>query len=173
MFYIHQSIDIDVNLRVQAAWSSWRKLSSILYDRKTPLRLKPKVHEAIIRPALTYGSEWCAMKVNNKMNTATTEMRMIRGILGVSRRDHIRNDEIRRILHLSPIDEIMCSGRRRWYGHVHRRDANNATGRVKDLAIPGNRRGRPKKTCHQHMNEDMASVDTVTLDRKEWREGQG
>ena len=42
------TIDKDVDLRVQAAWSSWRKLTGILYDRKIPLRLKAKVYEAII-----------------------------------------------------------------------------------------------------------------------------
>ena len=80
------TIDKDVDLRVQAAWSSWRKLTGVLYDRMIPLRLKAKVYEAIIRPALTYGSECWAMKVTNKRKIATTEMRMLRGILGVSRR---------------------------------------------------------------------------------------
>ena len=41
------TIDSDVDLRVQAAWSSWRKLAGVLYDRKIPLRLKAKVYEAI------------------------------------------------------------------------------------------------------------------------------
>ena len=157
------TIDRDVDLRVQAAWSSWRKLTGVLYDRKIPLRLKAKIYETIIRPALTYGSDCWAMKV----------MRMLRGILGVSRRDHMRNEEIRRILHLSPIDEVMRSGRLRWFGHVQRRDATNVTRRVMELAIPGTRRrGRPKKTWHQHMKEDMAGVgvtQAVALDRKEWR----
>ena len=98
------TIDKDVDLRVQAAWSSWRKLTGVLYDRKTPLRLKAKVYEAIIRPALTYGSECWAMKVTNKRKIATTEMRILRGILGVSRREHMRNEDIRRILHITPID---------------------------------------------------------------------
>ena len=84
------TIDRDVDIRVRAAWSSWRKLTGVLYDRKIPLRLKAKVYEAIIRPALTYGSECWATKVTNKRNIATTEMRMLRGILGVSRRDHMR-----------------------------------------------------------------------------------
>ena len=48
---------IDRDLRARAALSSWRKLTGVLYDRKIPLRLKAKVYEAIIRPALTYGSE--------------------------------------------------------------------------------------------------------------------
>ena len=134
------TIDRDVDLRVQAAWASWRKLTGVLYDRKIPLRLKAKIYETIIRPALPYGSECWAMKVTNKRKIATTEMRMLRGILGVSRRDHMRNEEIRRILHLSSIDEVMRSGRLRWFGHVHRRDATNVTCRVMELAIPRTRR---------------------------------
>ena len=150
------TIDRDVDLRVHAAWSRWRKLTGVSYDRKTPIRHKSKIYEAIIRPALTYGGECWAMKVTNKRKIATTEMRLLRGILGVSIRDHVRNEEFRRILHLAPIDEVMRSGRLRWFGHVHRRDANNVTRRVMELAIPGTRRrGRPKKTCHQQMKEDM------------------
>ena len=97
------------------------------------------------------------------------------GILGVSRRDHMRNEEIRRILHVSPIDEVMRGGRLRWFGHVQRRDANNVTRRVMELAIPGRptrRRGRPKKTWHQHIKDGMAGVGVnqdLVLDRQEWR----
>ena len=98
---------------------------------------------------------------------------MLRGILGVSRRDHVRNEEIRRILHVSPIDEVMRGGRLRWFGHVQRRDADNVTRRVMELAIPGTRRrGRPKKTWHQQIKDDMTCVGVtqdVALDRKEWR----
>ena len=115
--------DRDVDLRVRAAWSSWRKVTGVLYDRKIPLRLKAKVFEAIIRPALTFGSECCAMEVTNERNIATTDMRMLPGIVGVSRRDHMRNEEIRRILHVSPIDEVMRGGRLRSFGHVQRREA--------------------------------------------------
>jgi len=107
--------------RWTAAWSSWRKLSGVLYDKKMPLILKSKVYEIIISPALTYGSECWPMKTNNKRTTATTEMRMLRGILGVSKLAHIPNEEIRRLLNLPPIDEIMRSGRLRWFGLVKRR----------------------------------------------------
>ena len=167
------TINRDVDLRVRAAWSSWRKLTGVLYDRKIPLRLKAKVYEAIIRPALTYGSECWAMKVTNKRKIATTEMRMLRGILGMSRRDHMRNEEIRCMLHISPIDKVMRCGRLRWFGHVQRRDADNVTRRVMNLAIPGTRRrGRPKKTWNQQLKDDMTAVGVtqdMALDRTEWR----
>ena len=167
------TIDKDVDLRVQAAWSSWRKLTEVRYDRKIHLRLKTKVYEAIIRPALTYGSECWAKKVTNKRTIATTEMRMLRGILGVSRGEHMRNEEIRRILHITPIDEVIRSDRLRWFGHVQRRDANCVTRRVMNLAIPGTRRrGRSQKTWHQQIKDDMMGVGVthdVALDRNEWR----
>ena len=97
------TIDSDVDLRVQAAWSSWRKLTGVMYDRKIPLRLKAKIYETIIRPALTYGSECWAMKVTNKRKIATTEMRMLRGIIGVSTRDH--NAKRRDSTHITPFIE--------------------------------------------------------------------
>ena len=38
------TIDRDVDLRMRAAWSSWRKLTGVLYDRKILLRLKAKIY---------------------------------------------------------------------------------------------------------------------------------
>ena len=103
-----------------------------------------KVYEAIIIPALTCERMLRAMKVNNKRKIATTEVRMLRGILGVLRRDHMRNNDIRRILHFSRT--MLYSGRLRWFGNVQRRYENTVTRRAMDLAIPGTRRrGRPRR----------------------------
>ena len=66
----------------------------------------------------------------------------------------MRNEEIRRILHVSPIDEVMRGG------HLGLDMSRaNVTRRVMDLAIPGTRRrGCPKKTWHQEINDDMTGV---------------
>ena len=81
---------------------------------------------------------------------------------------------IRRILHITSIDEVMRCGRLRWFGHVQRRDADNVTRRVMNLAIPGTRRrGRPKKTWNQQLKDDMTAVGVtqdVALERNEWRQ---
>ena len=42
--YLGSVINKDGTLRVQAAWSSWGKLTGVLYDRKIPLRPKAKVY---------------------------------------------------------------------------------------------------------------------------------
>ena len=90
VIYKDDTIDRDVDLRVQAAWSSWRKLFGVLCNRKIPLKLKAKVYEVMIRAALTYGSECWVMKVNNKRKIANTEMRMLRGILSVETGSHAK-----------------------------------------------------------------------------------
>ena len=93
------------------------------------------------------------MKVNNKRDIATTEMRMLRGILGVSRRDHMRNEEIRRILHLSPIDEVLRSGRLRWFGYTCPKQRYEQRQLSDDG--PGNTRYQTTRTPQ----EDMAPTD--------------
>ena len=80
------TVERDLDHRVQAAWSSSRNLTGVLYDRTIPLRLKAKAYEAIIRPALTCGSECWTLEVTNKRKIAITETGMLRGILGLSRR---------------------------------------------------------------------------------------
>ena len=69
-------------------------LSGVMCDRKMPVELKDKVFKAIIRPAMTYGSECWAVKKKdeNKLNSA--EMRMLRWTRGKTRLDHIRNEDV-------------------------------------------------------------------------------
>ena len=90
------------------------EIDHVMYEQNIPARLKSNVYVAITRMVLMYGSECWAMKVNNKGNIAITEMRMLRGTFGVSRRDHMRNEESRRMQHLAPIDEVIRRGRLRW-----------------------------------------------------------
>ena len=85
----------------------------------------------------------------------------------------MRNEEIRRILQLAPIDKVNTQWPSSWFGHVLRRDADNVTRRVMELVVPGTRRrGRPKKTWHQHINDDMVGLGValeIALKRKGWR----
>ena len=89
----------DVNNRIRIGWMKWKKVSGVICDRKMPVELKDKVFKTIIRPAMTYGSECCAVKKKdeNKLNSA--EMRMLRWARGKIR--------------LDPTSEMKTSGRKR------------------------------------------------------------
>ena len=88
-------IDTDISHRIQAGWTKWRSSSGVLCDRKVPLKVKGKYYKVAVRPALLYGSECWAVKHNHVKKMEVAEMRMLRWMCGITRRDRIRNEEIR------------------------------------------------------------------------------
>jgi hypothetical protein len=48
-------------------------------------------------------------------------MRMLRWICGHTRRDRVRNDDIRERLGVAPVEGKLMQHRLRWFGHIQRR----------------------------------------------------
>jgi hypothetical protein len=93
---------------------------------------------------MMYGAECWATKGQHiqKMNVA--EMRMLCWICGHTRKDRIRNDDIRDKLGVAPIQEKLVQHRLRWFGHIQRRPPE-ASVRSGILSRPENtRRGRDR-----------------------------
>ena len=81
-------IEKEVSFRIQCGWNNWRKVSGVICDRRVPVTVKGKVHEAMVRPAMTYEFEEAPLKkYEEKMDVV--EMKMLRWMVGVTRRDRI------------------------------------------------------------------------------------
>jgi hypothetical protein len=52
---------------------------------------------------------------------SVAEMQMLRWICGHTRKDRIRNDDIRDKLGITPIEEKLVQHCLRWFGHIQRR----------------------------------------------------
>ena len=61
----------DVNNRIIIGWMKWKEVSGAMCDTKMPEELKDKVFKTktIIRPAMTYGSEFWAVKKKDEKQT--------------------------------------------------------------------------------------------------------
>jgi hypothetical protein len=79
---------------------------------------------------------------------------------GHTRRDRVRNDDIRDRVEVAPIEEKLIQHRLRWFGHVKRRspEAPARSGVLKRADNVKSGRGRPKLTWDE----------SVKRDRKEW-----
>ncbi|RCV29437.1 hypothetical protein SETIT_6G013500v2 [Setaria italica] len=99
----------------------WRQASGILYDERVPLKLKGKFYRTAIRPTMLYGAECWHTKIRHVQQISVAEMRMLRWICGHTKRDRVRNEDIRDRLGVAPIEEKLIEHRLRWSGHVQRR----------------------------------------------------
>ena len=88
---------------------------------------------------MLYGAECCAMRKKEDDLLRRMEMRMLRRILGVSSKDKIRNEEIRKRCGVIDIIEKVREERMRWYSHVGRKDAAEHVRNIMEMEIKGNR----------------------------------
>ena len=147
------------------------EVSRVMCDRKMPVALKGKVFKKILRPAMTYGSEYRAVKKKdeNKLNSA--EMRMLRWARGKTRLDHIRNEDIRRAAYVKPVENTFLKKKKlKWFGHCLRREPNHICAKSLRLEVSGRRsRGRPKKRWRDNIMEHMKKYQ-LTEDMAQYRE---
>ncbi|MCJ8736954.1 hypothetical protein PDJAM_G00018110 [Pangasius djambal] len=163
----------EVKKRVQAGWNGWRKVSGVLCDRKISGRIKGKVYETVVRPAMLYGLETVSLRKRQESELEVAELKMLRFSLGVTRLDRIRNEYIRGTAHVGCLGDKVREARLRWFGHVQRRESEYIVRRMLDMELPGRRqRGRPKRRYMEVINEYIklvgASVEDAE-DRDRWR----
>ena len=130
--------------------------SGVLCDKRIPQKLKDKFYRTAIRPAMLYGAEYWPTK-RHVQQISDAKMRMLRWICGHTRRDRVRNDDIRDRLGVAPIEEKLVQHRLRWFGHVQQRppEAPVHSGILGQDSNMKRDRGRPKLTWIEAIKEDL------------------
>ncbi|KAM1889548.1 hypothetical protein ACFX13_047518 [Malus domestica] len=154
----NEELDGDFNHRIQAGWMKWKSASGVL----------------AIRPAMLYGTECWAVKHQHVHKMGVAEMRMLRWMCGHTRKDKIRNEDIRGKVGVAGIEGKMRENRLRWFGHVQRRPTDAPIRRGDyGTEVQGLRgRGIPRKTLEETLRKDLEYLDLtedMTQDRTQWR----
>ena len=155
-------------------------LQPILRDRLISKEVKKTIYNTILKPILLYGSESWVLTTKDESRLQAAEMKVIRTIMGKTKKDRIRSEVLRRELGVSPLlKDIQLNGLR-WLGHVQRMDASRIPRMAYDWRPEGRRpAGRPRKRWKDGMQEvltynrmgrlDRLEEEGVFLDRQEWR----
>jgi hypothetical protein len=100
------------------------------------------------------------------------EMKFLREIIGKTRRDRIRNDDIREQLKVDDIKTDIEKNRLRWYGHVMRMAGERIPKKTLEMKLRGRRpRGRPKTRWMDQVLRDVEKGEE--MDAGETRQGMG
>ena len=86
--------------------------------------------------------------------------------------DHIRNEDIRKEVHVKPVATFLENKRLKWFGHCLRLERNHICAKSLRLEVSGRRsRGRPKKRWGGQLKGDMKKyqlTEDMAQDRKYW-----
>ena len=126
-------------------YRAWGVMKSVLSNRGLGINAKKCLYEGIIVPTALYGAEAWGMRSAERRKVKVLEMKCLRSLVGVSRMDRVRNEEVRRRAGIER--ELVSRGDQRvlrWFRHVERMDEHRMARRVLMAEISGGRaRERP------------------------------
>jgi len=96
------------------------------------------------------------MTSEHRRKIVTTEMKCLRRILGVSLKDRIRNEDIRKMVGTTPILTYIKKQQVNWFAHISRLPTNSAPQMAMVHKHNGYKaRGRPRKRWTTEISEAL------------------
>ena len=146
--------------------------------RSLQLECVTVLHESLLEPILTYGSETMIWREKEGSRIRAVQMDNLRGLLGIRRMDKVPNARIRQLCGVTKgVDEKIDEGVLRWFGHVERMENDRIAKRVYVGECAGSRSvGRPRKRwidtvkdCLRKRGLDVREARRMVHNRSVWR----
>jgi hypothetical protein len=123
---------------------------------------------------MLYGVECWPTERWHVQQLSVAEMRMLRWICGNTRRDRVRNDDIRERLGVALVEEKLVQHHLRWFGHIQRRPAEAPvhSGVIRRSGNEKRDRWRPNLIWEESVKRDLKDwciTKELALDRREWK----
>ena len=128
----------DVVHRMNEGYRAWGALKSVLSNRGLGIKAKKCLYEDVIVPTALYRAEELGMRSAERRKVNVLEMKCLRSLVGVSRIDRVRNEEVRRRAGIER-ESVNRADQRilRWVGHVERMDDYRIARRVLMVEVSG------------------------------------
>ena len=128
-FDCDNGVEKTVRGRIDAAWLSWRNISSLLRNNMMPLKYRSGIYDACIRPVLLYESETWALTHKLVETLVRNESKMLRRLVGIKFSGQ-RGNPLVGIYGIPRLEIRLRSQRLRWFGHILRKPKNSLTLKV-------------------------------------------
>src|SRR5699024_1416738 len=161
----------------QASLVSREPWKPVVGNARLSQAAKLAVYHSLFKSTLTYGQESWILTERTRSRVQATEMRFLRRILGITRRDRVRNVVVRENLNIESLLLEVERAQLRWFGHVLRMPHERTVRRILN-AVPSSRRpvGRPPIRWMDQVESlclraglNAADIQTLADDRAEWK----
>ena len=171
--------EVEIKSRIAKYNRNVGMMHPLLRDVHIPRKCKIIIYQSILKPILLYGSEVWSLTSKTESQLQAAEMRVLRTIRGVTRRDRMRNSQIRAELQVVPLLEDIERNKLRWYGHVMRMTDDRKPKKYLQWRPAGRRPvGRPRRRWIEGVGSALTARGTSLgeveesrryEDRGEWR----
>ena len=159
--------------RVRSAWKNFRELLPVLTNKGISLRARGHAYNACIRSILLYASETWPVKSEDINRLIRSDNAMVRWICSVKLSDRKSMKELRNMVGISEVEDVVRYNRLRWFGHTQRMEEENWPRKIIEFDIGGKlQQGGQRKRWIHNINRDMDHLHInkhLTQDRVEWR----
>ncbi|MCP4272649.1 MAG: hypothetical protein GY781_11890, partial [Gammaproteobacteria bacterium] len=137
---------IEVCQRVNEGCKVLGACKRVFKCRSLNMNAKKALYEGVIVPTVLYGAEAWGLRVAERRRSNVFEMKCLRSMIGVTRMDRLRIEEVRRKTNVTRevagrVDMQVL----RWFGHMGRMDDGSMTKRVLKAGVTGRgARGRAR-----------------------------
>src|ERR1044072_3697284 len=166
----------EVAVRISKAVKVFNALYHPLWKRKqVSVVTKMAIYRAAVLPTLLYGSETWVLGVKEISRLEVFQMKCLRTIIGVTKFDHKRNEDVREQTGQCTVEELVRRCRLRWLGHVARMGEDRLPPRLLYGSLEGKaKRGRPVGRWKDMIEADLKKTKVtrwynVVQDRASWR----
>ena len=124
--------------KMNEVYRAWGALKSVLSNRGLWIKAKKCLYEGAIVATALYGAEAWGMRSAKTRKVYVLEMKCLRSLLGVSRMDRVRNEEVR--IRAGIERELASRADQRvlrCFGHVERMDEYRMARRVLMVEVSG------------------------------------
>jgi hypothetical protein len=164
------AISRELARRCKAGWVSYASIATVVKTTNDQ-KLRAQLFNSTVLPAMIYGSETWSLTKADRMKLSVTERAIERRMIGVTRLDHVTNEQLRRQTQVKDVVEEAEKAKLRWAGHLIRRDDGRWTRAVTEWWPQEVTRplGRPPTRWSDSIRKEIgANWAQIARDRREW-----
>lgn len=125
---------------------------TIWKNKHLQIETKTRIYKTAVRPIITYQAETRPDTVKTKRLLETTEMKILRKIVGKTLWDRERSENIRKMCIVEDIKEWVYRRKQEWNAHINRMESNRIVKIARDNLPKGKRlQGRPRKRWYDDL----------------------